>query len=61
MRAGDVILAFNDTPVTDSNSLRNYVANRVPGSEVKFIIFRDLRAQSIKVILGEYEAKSPAG
>jgi len=61
MRAGDVILAFNDTPVTDSNSLRNYVANRVPGSEVKFTIFRDLRAQNIKVILGEYEAKSPAG
>lgn len=59
MRPGDVILAFNGAPVTDSNALRNHVASTPPGSEVQFTILRDQRRQSIQVTLGEYEGNTP--
>jgi Do/DeqQ family serine protease len=61
MRVGDVILAFNGAPVTDSNALRNHVANTPPGSQVKFMILRNQRQQNVRVILGEYEAGEPQG
>ena len=54
IREGDVILAFNGTPVNDSNSLRNQVAGSQPGTEVTLTIFRDGREQQVPVTLGEF-------
>ncbi|HET7392437.1 MAG TPA: Do family serine endopeptidase [Candidatus Binatia bacterium] len=55
IREGDVILAFNGTPVTDGNTLRNQVASTAPGTAVKLTIAREGRDQEIEVTLGEYQ------
>lgn len=55
IREGDVILAFNGTPVTDGNTLRNQVASTAPGTAVKVTVTRDGREQEIEVTLGEYQ------
>jgi Do/DeqQ family serine protease len=55
IREGDVILAFNGTPVTDGNTLRNQVASTAPGTTVKLTVSRDGREQEIEVTLGEYQ------
>lgn len=53
IRRGDVIIGFNGSPVTDSNSLRNQVARTQPGTEVTLTISRDNREQQVRVTLGE--------
>ena len=53
IKRGDVIVAFNGSPVTDSNSLRNQVARTQPGTDVTLTILRDNREQQMRVILGE--------
>ena len=55
IRDGDVILAFNGSPVTDGNSFLNQVASTPPGTTVKLTVFRDRREQEIEVTLGEYQ------
>lgn len=55
IREGDVILAFNGTPVTDGNTFRNQVASTPPGTAVKLTVFRDRREQETEVMLGEYQ------
>ena len=54
IREGDVILAFNGTPVNDSNSLRNRVASTQPGTEVTLTTFRNGREQQVRATLGEF-------
>jgi Do/DeqQ family serine protease len=56
IREGDFILAFNGTPVTDGNTLRNQVASTPPGTAAKLTVFRDGREQEIEVTLGEYQS-----
>ena len=53
IREGDVVLAFNGTPVNDGNGLRNQVASSQPGAEVSLTIFRDGHEQQVTVTLGE--------
>lgn len=62
VQRGDVIVAFNGSPVTDSNALRNQIANTEPGSEVTLTILRDKGEQQIGVKLAELPAnrKIPA-
>ncbi len=55
IREGDVILAFNGTPVADGNTLRNQVASTAPGTAVKLTTVRDGREQEVEVTLGEYK------
>lgn len=57
LRRGDVILAFNGSPVTDSNSLRNQVARAQPGSEATLTFSRDNREQQVRITLGELPAE----
>jgi Do/DeqQ family serine protease len=57
IRRGDVIVAFNGSPVTDSNSLRNQVARTQPGTDVTLTISRDNREQQVLVSLGELPAE----
>ena len=53
VRRGDVITAFNGSPVSDSNSLRNAVARTQPGSEATVTILRENREQQLRLTLGE--------
>ena len=55
IREGDVILAFNSTPVTDGNTVRNQVASTAPGTTVKLMVLREGREQEIEITLGEYQ------
>ena len=61
IRRGDVIVAFNGTPVTDSNSLRNKVAGTQPGTQVNLTILREGREQQVSATLGELVAKTDRG
>jgi Do/DeqQ family serine protease len=55
IREGDVILAYNGTPVTDGNTLRNQVASTVPGTDAKLTLSREGREQEIELTVGEYQ------
>jgi serine protease Do len=52
LRAGDVILKFNGSPVTDSRSLREQVRKAEAGSEATLSVSRDGRSLDLKVKLG---------
>ena len=58
VKRGDVITAFNGTPVTDNNTLRNAVARTQPGSTATLNVSRDNREQQLRVTLGELPADS---
>ena len=61
IRRGDVILAIDGQPVTDSNALRNRIASTKPGSSVAVTIVRDGREQTLNATLGELEATDAGG
>jgi membrane-associated protease RseP (regulator of RpoE activity) len=52
LRAGDVILKFNGSPVTDSRSLRDQVRKAEAGSDATLTVSRDGRSLDLKVKLG---------
>ena len=54
LKSGDVIVSFNDKPVTDSDRLRFQVADVDPGTSVPVKIMRDGREQTIKVTVSEW-------
>ncbi|HYG80694.1 MAG TPA: Do family serine endopeptidase, partial [Pyrinomonadaceae bacterium] len=56
LRQGDVITAFNGTPVGAPNELRNLVAATQPGTEVTLTLNRDGRQEEVKLSLGELAA-----
>ncbi|HEX8337954.1 MAG TPA: DegQ family serine endoprotease [Pyrinomonadaceae bacterium] len=58
LKRGDVIVAFNGTPVTDNNTLRNAVARTQPGSTAALTVSRDGREQQLRITLGELPADS---
>ena len=58
LQAGDVIVAFNGTPVLDGNSLRNHVANTAPGTTVGFTVLRRERELNFQIVLKERENRS---
>jgi len=53
IKRGDVIVAFNDQPVLDSNGLRNVVASSAPGSDATVKVSRDGGEYKLKVTLTE--------
>jgi Do/DeqQ family serine protease len=62
LKRGDVILSFNGSPVRDTNTLRNRVAESKPGSNAAVVISRDGREQTMNVTLAEAsEARGPRG
>jgi Do/DeqQ family serine protease len=62
VRRGDVILAIDGTPVKDSNSLRNAVSQKLPGTHVKLTLRRDAKEQTVDVRLDELQpARAAAG
>lgn len=52
LRAGDVILKFNGSPVTDSRTLRDQVRKAEAGSEATLTVSRDGRSLELRVKLG---------
>jgi Do/DeqQ family serine protease len=61
VRRGDIITAFNGTPVSDNNTLRNAVARTQPGSTATLTVSRDGREQQLRVTLGELPANAGRG
>ena len=53
VKRGDVIQSFNGTPVHDTNSLRNRVAEAGPGSTAELVILRDGAEKKLSVKLDE--------
>ena len=53
LRRGDLITAFNGSPVADTNFLRNAVAGTQPGTEVTLTVSRDGREEQLRATLGE--------
>ena len=52
LRAGDVIVKFNGSPVPDSRSLREQVRKAEAGSEATLTVSRDGHSLDLKVKLG---------
>ncbi len=57
---GDVVTALDGAPITDSNALRNHVAQRKPGTDVRLTVVREGRERTITVTLDELPAASAA-
>jgi Do/DeqQ family serine protease len=55
LKAGDVILAMNGTPVNDTNTLRNQVASTAPGTDVTLTVLRNGHEQQMHAKLGEFK------
>ena len=60
VKRGDVITAINGAPVRDTNSLRNEVAQMLPGTDVKVTVERAGKEQTLSVRLGEKQAAEAA-
>jgi serine protease Do len=60
LERGDVILAFNGEPVSDSNALRNRVASSQPGSKATVTVVRNGREEVRQVVLAELPGKRVA-
>lgn len=56
LRRGDVILALDGQPVSDTNAFRNKIAALAPGSEATLTIRREGREQQVRAKLGELAA-----
>ena len=56
MEAGDVILSFDGTEVTDTRELVRTVADTDVGKTVRVVVFREGKTQTLKITLGRREA-----
>ena len=55
LKRGDVILSFNGSQVSDINSLRNHVADAMPGTTAAVVINRDGAEKTVSVKLAEVD------
>ncbi len=60
IKPGDIILSFNDAPVTGASELKNLVGQTKPGSSAKLTVFRDKKNLDIPVTIAERTAQAPA-
>ena len=51
LHLGDVVIAINDAPVTNEDSLLSYLAQFKPGDEVKVTTIRDEKIYNYEVTL----------
>ena len=58
IRQGDVITAVNGEAVKDSNTLRNVVAQMMPGSDTKVTLLREGKEQTVNVRLAELKREA---
>ncbi|MDD5329787.1 MAG: PDZ domain-containing protein, partial [Sulfuricella sp.] len=57
---GDVILAFNGSPISDASELPRLIADTPPGTSVKLQIWRKGAARDMTVVAGELAAPPEA-
>ncbi|RMG34256.1 MAG: PDZ domain-containing protein [Planctomycetota bacterium] len=55
LRAGDVILKFGGTPVTDFDQLVELIGKKAPGDKVEVVIRRNGQQMTIPVVLGSWK------
>jgi S1-C subfamily serine protease len=60
MRVGDVVLRVEDITVRDENHLINMVCALPPGQKVQLTVWRERKAQTLEVTIGEYGSKTRA-
>ena len=53
LKQGDVLLRYNDLPISNMNQLRNLVASTAPGTNVTIAIQRQDRKMEIAVAIGD--------
>ncbi|MGZ3617545.1 MAG: PDZ domain-containing protein, partial [Ktedonobacteraceae bacterium] len=58
IQTGDVIVQVDNTPVTNSQSLSEALANHNPGDTVAVQIYRGSQQMTMNVTLGELQAGS---
>jgi S1-C subfamily serine protease len=54
LKPGDVILKLEDVALRDENHLINLISALPSGQKVKLVVWRDRRAQTAEVTIGEY-------
>jgi Do/DeqQ family serine protease len=57
VRVGDVLVAVDGKPVTDSATMLNLIAALVPGSQASLRVMRDAKAIDLKVTVGKRPAQ----
>jgi serine protease Do len=60
LKRGDLIIEFDGKPVEDTTSLRNMVANTVPGKSVTTKVIREGKVETLTITLGEFPEKKMA-
>ncbi len=55
LKRGDVVLSYQDKPISDSTSLRNDVAETAPGQQTTLTVWRDKKQQEFRVTIGSTE------
>jgi serine protease Do len=60
VRRGDVITAVNGHEVKDGNTLRNEIAQMMPGTDTRVTVLRDGKEQTFNVKLGELRSDEQA-
>jgi len=53
LKRGDVIIEYDGKKIAEPNSLRNMVANTLPGEEHQMKVMRDNKTVTVQVIIGE--------
>ncbi|HEX4607374.1 MAG TPA: trypsin-like peptidase domain-containing protein [Urbifossiella sp.] len=54
LRAGDVVLRLEDVDLRDEHHLINLVSALPPGQRVRLAVWRDRKAETVEVVIGEY-------
>lgn len=60
IKAGDVVVKFNDQPITGSAELKNIVGRVVPGTKANVVVFRDKKNVTLTANIEERDAKQVA-
>jgi len=55
LKHGDVVLSYQDKPISDSSGLRNEVADTPAGQQAKLTVWRDKKQQEFRVTIGSME------
>jgi serine protease Do len=61
LQAGDVILKFNGTPITQSSELPPLVSDTAPGSKAALSVWRQGKLKELSLTLGDMESGKVAG
>ncbi len=60
IKAGDIVVKFNDQPISGSSELKNVVGKVLPGSAAKITVFRDKKTTTLNATIDERDAKQVA-